>query len=427
MTTPPKTHDKRPGVGSFSMSDSSVASCPHDYYAAMRRESPVHCDPGTGFYWVSQYADVVRAAADVAALSSKSPVILKKSFRPRAQAMWDAAGMEAIDTLVTADPPDHDHYRAVGMSFFTPAKVAELTPQIEARVHALIDEFVDKDEVDFIESFASRLPGTIVCDEFGFPRSDQQKFKNWTDAIIGLITPGITEEQEIDLVERVIELFRYLESHLRRAAEEPRGRVIHALATMPRRDGTPFTMLERSWMAVVTFVGGNETTINMLAAGVRRLANNASLQSTLRKDPGLMGAFVEELLRYDSSVQALLRVANHEMQIRGTSIPAGANVVLCTASANRDESRWTDPDEFRLDRLDVRRHLAFGHGRHACIGMHLARREMQIAFTALLSRLDNIELAIPDSEVEQLPLPFHRGVARLPIRFTHRDANNSAL
>lgn len=408
------------------MSDPSVASCPHAYYAAMRREAPVHRDPGTGFYWVSQYADVVRAATDVAALSSKSPVILKKSFRPRAQTMWDAAGMDAIDTLVTADPPDHDHYRAVGMSFFTPVKVAELTPQIESRVHELIDQFAEKNAVDFIDAFASRLPGTIVCDEFGFPRSDQQKFKNWTDAIIGLITPGITEDQEVELVQRVIELFRYLESHLRRAAANPSGRVIHALATMPRRDGTPFTMLERSWMAIVTFVGGNETTINMLAAGVRRLANDTSLQSTLRNDPGLMGAFIEELLRYDSSVQALLRVANHDMEIRGTAIPAGANVVLCTASANRDESRWPDADLFRLDRPDARRHLAFGQGRHACIGMHLARRELHVAFTALLARLAHIELAIPDAEIEQLPLPFHRGVARLPIRFTYRG-NHSAI
>lgn len=409
-------------VDRFSMADPAVASCPHAYYAAMRRDEPVHRDPGTGFYWVALHDAVVKGAMDPQALSSKSPVILKKSFRPLAQALWDAAGMQALDTLVTSDPPEHEHYRAVGMSLFTPKKVEELAPHIEARVEELIAAPGDRREIEFVGEFAAQLPGTIVCDEFGFPREDQQRFKHWIEAIFGLMVPGISDDEEVVLVKRLIELFRYLEAHLDRAAAGPSGRVLHALATMPRRDGKPFTMLERGWLAVTTFVGGNDTTIGMLASGVRRLCADPALQQQLRADPALTPKFIEELLRLESSVQALLRVSTRDVEIGGVTIPKGANVVLCTASANRDDARWQDADRFRIDRPDGRRHLGFGHGIHACIGMHLARRELQIAFDLILQRWDDLQLAIPDHDVEQLPLPFHRGIARLPIRFNRRGS-----
>jgi cytochrome P450 len=150
---------------------------------------------------------------------------------------------------------------------------------------------------------------------------------------------------------------------------------------------------------------------------VRRLARDPALQSRLRGEPALMPAFIDELLRLDGSVQALLRVATRDLEVDGMLIPKGANVVLSVTSANRDEQRWADPDALQPDRSGGRRHLSFGQGPHSCVGVHLARRILQSAFETLLKRLDPIELAIDDSEVEQLPLPFHRAMARLPIRF----------
>lgn len=406
-----------PKVSEFSITDPGVAKCPFPYYAAMRREDPVHRDPGCGYWWVTLRESIAKASFDAASLSSKSEVILKNSFRPRAQAFWEAAGMQTLHTLVTSDPPEHEDYRAVGMSLFTPKKVEELAPHIEARVHELIDEFAGRGEVEFVHEFAARLPGSIVCDEFGLPIEDQPRFKTWTDAAIGLLSPDISEDREVELVQNMIELFRYLEVHLKRNAEVPTGRIIHTLATINKRDGTPFTALERGWMTLTTFVGGNETTMNMLSAGLRELANSPELQDELRRDPDKVPRFTEELLRLQGSVQALLRVATRDMEIDGTQIPKGANVVLCTGSANRDEQFWSNAEEFRLDRPDGRRHMTFGHGRHVCIGMHLARRELNIAFRVILERLNHIRLAIDDSAVEQVPLPFHRSIARLPLRF----------
>ena len=404
-------------VDRYSMTDPEVAKCPFSYYAAMRREQPVHLDPGTGIYWITRHEDVVKAALDTKGLSSSSDVISRSSFKPRAQALWDAAGMRTLKTLVTADPPDHDDYRNVGLQLFPHKTVEELTPQIKSLVSELVDSIAGRGEIEFIQDFAARLPGTIVCDEFGLPRADQPRFKTWTDAIIGLLSPDITEEREVELVVHMIEAFKYLEKHLQRAATEHPGRVIHALATMTKRDGTPFTPQERGWMLLTTFVGGNETTLNMLTMGMRKLATEPALQDELRANPDKIPAFVEEMLRTEGSVQALLRVATKDIELHGCSIPKGANVVLCSGSANRDENQWPDPNTFRLDRKGGNKHVTFGYGRHSCIGMHLARRELNVAFETLLSRLSNIRLAVPATDIQYVPLPFHRAIVSLPVRF----------
>jgi cytochrome P450 len=404
-------------IDRYSMADPATAKCPFDYYGAMRRGGAVHQDPGTGFYWISRHDDVVKAALDAKTFSSTSEVILKKKFRPRAQKLWDAAGMRSVDTLVTADPPEHDDYRNVGLRLFSNETVEKITPQITALVNELIDSIAARGEAEFVRDFAARLPGTVVCEEFGLPRADQPKFKTWTDAVIALLDPTISEDREVELVTHLIDLFQYAERHLQRAAIEMPGRVIHTLATMMKRDGTPFSALERSWMLLTTFVGGNETTMNMLAMGMRKLATEPELQTELRRHPEKVAAFVEEMLRLEGSVQALLRVATKDLVIDAVSIPKGANVVLCSGSANRDEGHWSDPATFRLDRKDGKRHLTFGYGRHSCIGMHLARRELIVAFTSLLARLRDIRLAVPACEVHQVPLPFHRAIERLPVKF----------
>ena len=404
-------------IDKYNMADPETAKCPFPYYQAMREEAPVHLDPGTGFYWISRHDDVLQTALDHEAFSSASEVIMKKRFKPRAQAMWDAAGMEAIGTLVTSDPPEHDDYRTVGVRLFDFRKVEELTPKIKELCNQLIDDFIQKDEVDFSREFSARLPATIVCDEFGLPREDQPKFKDWTDAIILALNPNISEDYEVELITKWIELFRYLEKHLEHNAKEASGRVIHTLATINKKDGTPFSALERGWMATAMFVGGNETTLNMLNMGMRKLALNPAMQDEIRGDDAKIESFVEEMMRLEGSVQGLLRVARRDIVMHGVTIPKGANVVLCAGSANRDPEKWDNPDEFRLDRTECRRHLTFGHGRHACVGMQLARREMQIAFRTLLDRMRDIRLAIPEDSIDQFALPFHRGIANISLHF----------
>jgi cytochrome P450 len=396
-----------------------TASCPFSYYTRLRRDAPVRRDPEIGYYWVTRRSDVRAAALDWNIFRSKSDLQLRKSFQPKAQKLWEEAGFAPVDTLVTSDPPEHDDYRRLGITLFSPAKVEELTPSIEAMVNELIDAFIDAGKCEFVRQFASLLPATVVCDEYGFPREDRAQFKHWTDAVIKLQTPGLSEEEEVELTERLIALYRYLARYLQDAADRPSDRVIHTIATMNKHDGTPFSWLERASMVMAVFVGGNETTVNTLASCILTLATRPELQRTLRAEPSLVENFVEEILRLEPSVQALVRLAHEDTELAGTTIPAGSPVILCTGSANRDETYWTDPDELRLDRDNARQHYTFGYGRHSCVGMHLARRELTSAVRILLRRLDNIRLQNPDAPQYE-PLPFFRALAEVPIAFDKR-------
>lgn len=404
-------------LADYSMADTDVAACPYAYFERMRCEDPVHRDPKLDWYLVATHDLCIEGAKDWQAFSSDHGLQQRRSFGPKAQKIWDESGFGVIGTLVQSDPPRHDDYRKVGMKVFTPNRVAEITPQIEKMINELIDGFIAERKIDFVKRFASLLPATVVCDEYGLPREDRARFKHWTDAIILAQTPGITEDEEVDFVGRMVACFKYLERYLIAAAAEPSARVLYSVATMDHQDGSPFTMMERIWMAIAVFVGGNETTVNMLASGIYRLATDRSLQQALRDDPAKIPNFVEELLRLDASVAALARVATHDTEFGGKKIPAGAPVILCTGSANRDEALWPNPNEFRLDRSNLRSHLTFGYGRHACVGMHVARQELRLAFRILLQRLANIRLQNPDAAAPYLPLPFFRAIPELPIEF----------
>jgi cytochrome P450 len=155
----------------------------------------------------------------------------------------------------------------------------------------------------------------------------------------------------------------------------------------------------------------------MLSSGIYRLATNPDLQQRLRKEPEKISNFVEELLRLDGSVQVLPRVATQDTEFGGKVIPAGCPVILATGAANRDPDQFPDPDTFDLDRPNARTHLTFGSGKHVCVGMHVARVELRVAFRILLERLGNIRLQDPNMAWPYLPLPFYHAIAELPIEF----------
>jgi len=172
-------------------------------------------------------------------------------------------------------------------------------------------------------------------------------------------------------------------------------------------------------MAIVTFAGGIDTTRNMLVTCMHKLATSPELQTAIRGRQERINAFIEEMLRLDGSVQGITRVAASDVALEGGSLlPRGANLIVSVGSANRDPEIWEDPDEFQMDRANINRHIAFGVGRHLCIGMHLARSELQIAIRLLLDRLSDIRLAIPESEVDWVPAPYFRQILNLPVKFS---------
>lgn len=406
----------------YRFTDPEVAKCPFPYYAAMRSEDPVHLDPGTGWYWVTRHEDVTALTLDSETFSSSTDVQFRKTFKPSAQRVLDEAGVTIVDTFVTSDPPDADHYRTVAMRLFPPTKVQELMPLIEATAQRLIDGFIDRGEANVSFEYCRRIVGAILMNELDLPEEDLDKFKTWAECTAELMRIGVTEDEEVAGVKKMVELVRYLTERLERAVRDGTpGTAIHTLATTLKRDGSDFTPDQRSWMTFLTFTAANNTTVNMMNSDLLRLATNPKLQSELRANPDRIGAFVEEMLRLEGSSQALARLTTRDTEVAGTPIPKGSLVWLAIGSANRDECKWgADADTMNLDRPNLRRHMAFGNGRHSCIGMHLARAELNVTLAAFLDRMDNIRIADPGNMPSHLPLPFHRGTEDLVLRFDRR-------
>ena len=171
-------------------------------------------------------------------------------------------------------------------------------------------------------------------------------------------------------------------------------------------------------MMVLTFIAGNNTTVSMINLVLRKLAVDSALQDQLRNDPSLINPFIEEMLRTEPSAQAVPRVAREDAVVAGTAIPKGSTLFICTASANRDEAKWgADADEFRLDRPNARQHIAFGNGKHSCMGLHLARAELRACVAAMLERTKSFSLLDPANPPRQIPHYFTRGLFDLPIKF----------
>ena len=402
----------------YTFADNDVAKCPFDYYAAMRTSDPVHRDPGLGYFVISKYDDAVAVAQNPDAFSSTVNVLFRKNFKPAAQHALDAAGIRVVDTFVTSDPPKALDVHRVGMNLFPPKKIQSLRPRVQKLADELLDGLVGKGSVDIGLEFSRRLIGTMVAEQLELPPEDFDKFKRWTECTGELMKVGITEDEELAAIKKMIELMQYLAPHVRQARLTGKpGTAIHTVATMNKRDGSEFTENERCWMAFLTFTGGHNTTINMMNSDIRKLVVAPALQAELRAHPERIEAFVEEMLRLEGSAQAVPRQAMRDIEINGTLIPKGALVMVSLGSANRDEDKWGDKaDQLCLERSDIRRHLTFGTGLHVCIGIHFARMMLHAGISALLNRTENIRLSDPREPPQQLPLPFHRGLH--PFRVT---------
>lgn len=407
-------------LSKYSISDNEVAKYPFDYYAAMRAQEPVHRDPVTGWFYVTHYDNAVATAQDFETFSSSTDVIFRKTFKPAAQRALDEAGIRVIDTFTTNDPPIALDYHSVGMNLFPPKKMVLIAPRIQKICEGLIDKFIDRGTADINHEFSRLLVGNLLVEELGLSLSDLDQFKTWSECTAELMRIGITEEQEVRSIQKMISLVRYLSPRMARAAEHGTpGTAIHTLATMNHRDGRPFTADQRCWMAFITFTGGHNTTINMLNIDVWRLATNPELQDDLRSHPEKIALYVEEMLRLDGTAQSIIRLATRDTEIHGTRIPKGSYVMISLGSANRDEAVWgQDSAKMQLGRPNIRQHVAFGAGVHVCIGKHLARSELRIALEVLLRRLKDIRIKDPAHPPECFPSPFQRGIGPLHVTFT---------
>jgi cytochrome P450 len=378
---------------------------PYSVHARLRAERPVTpvVMPGGMAAWlITGYAEARAALAD--------PRLRKRM--PGWHLPPDSI-FAALDVhMLNSDPPDHERLRRLVNKAFTPRRVERLRPRITAITGGLLDDLSGQGtwpEADLLASFAFPLPITVICELLGVPAGDRDDFRAWSATVVSdTASPDVAQEHATAMIGYFLAL---LAGKRRERADDLLSALLSA-----RDSGDRLSENELVSMAFLLLVAGHETTVNLIASGMLALLLNPAEFGRLRADPALIGAAVEELLRYVSPVNnATFRWAAEPVEIGGARISRGDLVLVSLSGANRDPSRFGDPGRLDLGR-DGAGHLAFGHGIHYCLGAPLARLEAEIAFAGLLTRFGSMRLAVPASSLRWRPSTLIHGLEALPVR-----------
>jgi cytochrome P450 len=387
----------------------------YETFARMREEDAVFCQPGidgeTMLWFVTRHDDAVAVLLDEERFVRDPALALTPDELAAAQSgMPD--GLAFIDThMLNKDGADHRRLRKLVTKAFTPRMVEQLRPRIQQIADELIDAMESRGEMDLVDEFAFPLPITVIAELLGIPVADRDRFRRWTNAIV---TPALTPEDMSQFGAAVDEFVAYLRELFERRRSLPGDDLVSALLQV-EEGGDTLSEEELFSMVVLLIIAGHETTVSLIGNAVLALLRHPDQREALESDPTRMSHAIEELLRYDGPVERTLnRWAATDVELGGRSIRRGEGVIVILGSADRDPSRFSDPDTLDFAREDVK-HLAFGRGSHYCLGAPLARLEAEVALTTLLRRLPSLRLAMPVEELSWRPVPLFRSLASLQI------------
>ena len=383
---------------------------PHQLYRSLREYDPVHWDPYMHAWVVTSYAEVVTVLMGCSAERTPPPAYLDElglSFmRPFAEVM--------LKQMMFMDGARHSRLRAICSAAFTPKRVESLRNVIEATADELIDNVIARGRMDMISEFANPLPAIVTAKLLGVPREDHEQLHAWVlDLAEVLGNFQHHPNRVIEIVQSLEDLKSYVAKIMEEQRRNPTGGLICSLMEA-EVGGQRLSDEEVIANTIITLIGGHETTTNLIASGFLTLLRNPALLDQLRSRPQIVASAVEELLRWESPVQHTARIVPSDMQLGAKTIQKGAKVVAVLAAANRDPSRFPDPERLDLLRSD-NRHLAFGWAAHFCFGAPLARMEGQIAFNKLLQRL--LKPRLIDEELTWRENAGLRGLTKLNISF----------
>jgi pimeloyl-[acyl-carrier protein] synthase len=394
----------------YHLLDPDVLANPYPLFRRLRTEDPVHWDPFLHTWVVTRYVDVLEVLHTFSANRTHTPEKLQamglSQMGPLAQLM--------VKQMLFMDPPAHTRLRALASYAFSPARVAVLRSHIREIVNRLLDEVRNKGHMDLIADLAEPLPGIVTAEMLGVPLSDRHQLKDWSADFAEMLGNFQHNPEHAPRMLRTVQnMTAYFRDRVRELKDIPREGLIHSLMTA-EVDGDRLTEEEVVANSIVTMVGGQETTTNLIGNGVLTLLRNPGEMGKLQEDQSLIPTAVEEMLRYESPSQHTGRLAPEDVELGGKVIRKGQAVMAVMAAANRDPERFPDPDRFDVARAD-NRHLAFGYAAHFCFGAALARVEGQEALEAIVRRLPSLE-SQPGALVWRNNLGL-RGLTALPVKF----------
>jgi cytochrome P450 len=404
----PALEEGSPPLSLYHLLDPEVLANPYPLYRRLRDEAPVLWDPYLHAWVVTRYVDVSNVLHHFKAARTPDP------HRLAALGMGELTPIAAVMVrqMLFLDPPEHGRVRRLAAAAFTPRRVAHLREHIRQIAEGLVDDLAGAGRFDVMAGLANPLPAIVTAEMLGVPTSDHELLKSWSQDFAEMLgnfqhNPGRAKKT----LQSVEEMVAYFHDAVIRDATHPTEGLINALA-MADVDGDRLSEEEIVANVIVTMVGGQETTTNLIGNGLLTLLRQPDQLERLRSEPSLMPSAVEELLRYESPSQHTARLAPPGAVLGGKEIPQGAAVIAVMGAANRDPERFGDPNRVQLDRQD-NRHLAFGWAAHFCFGAPLARMEGQIAFETLLARFS--ELSLEDEAIQWRPNLGLRGLTELHV------------
>ena len=394
----------------YHLLDPEVLANPYPLFRRLRTEDPVHWDAFLHTWVVTRYADVLEVLRTFSAERTHTPEKLNSmglaQMSPIAQLM--------VKQMLFMDPPAHTRLRSLASQAFSPARVAVLRSHIREIVNRHLDAVQAKGQMEIIRDMAEPLPGIVTAEMLGVPLGDRHQLKDWSADFAEMLgNLQHNPENAPRMLRTVQDMTAYFRESIRRQKDQPKEGLVHSLMTA-EVDGDCLTEEEVVANSIVTMVGGQETTTNLIGNGVLSLLRNPAEMKRLREDISLIPEAIEEMLRYESPSQHTGRLAPADVQLGGRTIHKGQAVMAVMAAANRDPQRFPDPDRFDIGRKD-NRHLAFGYAAHFCFGAALARVEGQEALEGILLRLPDLELE-PGRPIWRNNLGL-RGLTALPVRF----------
>jgi cytochrome P450 len=410
--------------------DPDAVGCPYPIFEHLRDDHPVVWVDEIESFVVTRYEDIAHVLRHPEAFSSAMATgpVLARQMAAGMQALAARSGGELdgilrrvergrAKVLLNADPPLHGRQRKLVQRAFTQRRVRDSEGAIRDIAEHLVDGFVDDGTVELVSAFAVPFPLSVIADRLGVPRQDMAAFKRWSDDFTLAIGNHHLSPDELQaMLVSQSEFFEYFDEMVRQRRSAPTDDLVSELAHARLADGDELKSPELLGMLNQFLVAGNETTTKLLASSLRRLAEDPELTGRLRADPTAIDAFVEEMLRLESPVQGLYRQAVEDCTVGGVAVSAGASLWLAYASANRDGSVFSRPDELEVERSFAQPHLAFGFGEHFCLGAALARAEARIGIDVLLRRMAEIRLGEENSFAYERSYALH-GLSQLHLTF----------
>jgi hypothetical protein len=390
-----------------------VIADPFPVFQELREQAPLYRSSVLGGWVLTRYDDVKLAISDRRFSADRM-----RPFFAQLPVSSQTAYATLRDSIsrwaVFHDPPEHTRLRGLMNKAFTARAIERLEPRISSLIDGLLDQVVDRGEMDLIADLAYPLPASVILDMLGLPCDDLDRIKVWSDELALFVGSSVnTPDKYQRATDSITAMNEYFRAAIQRRRHTPGDDLLTALLAA-QEQGDLLSDDDLVATCVLLVFAGHETTTNLIGNGILALLRHPVELARLRNDPGLMPFAVEELLRFDGPAATAVRIATEEILLHGQTIRPGERVFAMLNAANRDPRQFANPESLDIARKE-NRHLAFGQGIHFCIGAPLARMEAKLAITAILQRCPNLALrSMPLNWSNSLVL---RGVQSLPVSF----------